>query len=256
VNDTLPDSATALIVAAHSGQGAVAVLLLERGADPNNGDIGYTALHAAVLRGDLTLVKALLAHGAKPNVLVTKAMSTRRANGHDFLLLSPLIGATPYLLAAQYLEVEIMAALAAGGADTRLAKKDGMTPLMMAVGMQPLANDLSPGQTNRRGQRALDGNKIEDESQVLKGVAAALDLGSDINVTTLQGDTALHGAAAQGYNQVIQLLADRGALLSLKNKRGQTPLQVAVRGSGRGAVSGDADVHPQTVELLRKLGAE
>jgi uncharacterized protein len=256
VNDTLPDSTTALIDAAHSGQGAVAALLLERGADPNNGDIGYTALHAAVLRGDLTLVKALLAHGAKPNGVVTKAMSTRRANGHDFLLLSALIGATPYLLAAQYLEVEIMRALAAGGADTRLAKKDGMTPLMMAVGMQPLANDLSPGQTNRRGQRALDGNKIEDESQVLKGVAAALDLGSDINVTTLQGDTALHGAAAQGYNQVIQLLADRGALLSVKNKRGQTPLQVAVRGSGRGVVDGDADVHPQTADLLRKLGAE
>ena len=49
-----------------------------------------------------------------------------------------------------------------------------------------------------------------------------------INAVTSQGDTALHGAAAEGYNRVIQLLADRGALLSVKNKRGQTPLQVAL----------------------------
>ena len=188
-------------------------------------------------------------------------MSTRRANGHDFLLLNTLVGATPYLLAAQYLEGEIMRVLAAAGADTRLPKHDGMTPLMMAVGMQPLVNDLSPGQTNRRGQRALDGNKLEDEGMVLEGVTAALDLGSDINAITPQGDTALHGAAAEGYNRVIQLLADRGASLSVKNKRGQTPLQVAMAGGGRTRAGADVapagpDTHQQTVELLRKLGAE
>ena len=261
VNDVLPDGTTALIDAAHSGQGAVAELLLEKGADPNNGDIGYTALHAAVLRGDLGLVKALLAHGAKPNAVVTKGMSTRRANGHDYLLLKALIGGTPYLLAAQYLEVEMMRALAGAGADTRLAKQDGMTPLMMAVGMQPVANDLSPGQTNRRGHRVLDGAKVEDESQVLQGVTAALDLGSDINAVTSQGDTALHGAAAEGYNRVIQLLADRGALLSVKNKRGQTPLQVAMSGGGRNRAAADdvaaaPNLNSQTIALLRKLGAE
>src|SRR5205814_2988863 len=129
VNDVLPDRTTALIEAAHSGHGAVAALLLDRGADANNADIGYTALHAAVLRGDLPLVKVLLAHRARPNAVVTEGMPTRRANGHDYLILAPLIGATPYLLAAQYLEVDIMRVLAAAGADTRLAKKDGMTPL-------------------------------------------------------------------------------------------------------------------------------
>jgi len=36
-------------------------------------DVGYTALHAAVLRGDLELVKTLLAYGANPNARITKA---------------------------------------------------------------------------------------------------------------------------------------------------------------------------------------
>ena len=46
-------------------------LLLAKGANPNLAGSGYTALHAAVLRGDLTLVKALLAHGANPSAHVT-----------------------------------------------------------------------------------------------------------------------------------------------------------------------------------------
>jgi ankyrin repeat protein len=261
VNDTLPDGTTALVEAAHSGQSAVAALLLDRGADPNNADIGYTALHAAVLRGDLTLVKALLAHGANPNAVMTKAMSTRRANGHDYLLLAPFIGATPYLLASQYLEVEIMRALAAASADTRLTKRDGMSPLMMAVGMQSPAADLTPGQTNRRGQRVLDGAKVEDEGLVLQAVTTALDLGSDINSVSSQGDTALHGAATQGYDRVIRLLVDRGAVLSVKNKLGQTPLQAAQRLGSRERVAADGadagpDTHQQTVDLLRQLGAQ
>ena len=67
VNDALPDGMSALVLAAHSGNGDVAILLLDKGADPNAAGIGYTALHAAALRDDLSLVKALLAHGADPN---------------------------------------------------------------------------------------------------------------------------------------------------------------------------------------------
>jgi ankyrin repeat protein len=136
-----------------------------------------------------------------------------------------------------------------------------MSPLMMAVGMQPPAGDLTPGQTNRRGHRVLDGATVEDESLVLQAVTTALDLGSDINSVSSQGDTALHGAATQGYNRVIRLLAGRGALLSVKNKLGQTPLQAAVRVGGRERVAAEVanvgpDARQQTVDLLRQLGAQ
>jgi uncharacterized protein len=249
-NEALPDGASALIVAAHSGHGGVGALLLQHGADPNAAAIGYTPLHAAVLRGDLTLVKGLLKHGANPNRPITRGTPSRRANGHQFELLGPLVGATPYVQAAQYLEIDIMRALAAGGADTRLAKADGTTPLMLSVGM------LASPAVNRRSHRVLDGARVEEESDVLPAVAAVLDLGSDINAVNQQGDTALHFAASQGFSRIVQLLTEKGSDLNVRNKRGQTPLTAAISAAQlRGTDPAAAAPFEATIQLLRKLGA-
>jgi ankyrin len=251
VNDALPNGTSALVEAAHSGQQAVGVLLLEKGADPNAAAAGYTALHAAVLRSGLDLVKALLAHGANPNAQITQGTPVRR-NSEDFELPATLVGATPYLLAAKFLEVDIMRALAAGGADPRLAMKTGATPLMAAAGLGAGA------QSDRRGLSVLDGGKVEDEARVLDATKVAFELGGDVNAVSQAGDTALHGAAALGYNTVVQFLADHGAQLNLKNKRGQTALSAILGRRGEGATAADrANQSPRqsTVDLLRKLGA-
>jgi uncharacterized protein len=235
VNDAMPDGTSALVLAAHSGNGAVA-------------SIGYTALHAAVLRGDLATVKRLIAHKANVNAAITKGTPVRR-NSQDFELPKTLIGATPYLLAAKFLEVDIMRALAAAGADTRMAMKDGTTPLMAASGMGIVApaQDEKRG-TDRRGLAILDGGKAEPESQVLDAVAAALSLGSDINAPNPAGDTALHIASAQGYDTVVKLLIETGADLNARNKRGLTPL---------GALLGRSSASRQsTIALLRSRGAQ
>jgi len=245
VNDALPDGASALVVAAHSGNSAVAKVLLDKGADANAAAIGYTALHAAVLRSDLDLVKALLAHRADPNAQMTKGTPMRR-NSQDFELPRILIGATPYLLAAKFLEADIMRALAAAGADTRLAMKDGATPLMAAAGMGITApvQDEKRG-TDRRGLAILDGGKVEPDSQVLEAISAALALGSDINAVNPAGDTALHIAAAQGYGEVVKLLASQGADLNVRNAKGLTPLAAVATRAGRKSMA----------DLLRSLGA-
>src|SRR5262249_32399310 len=73
IEATAPPGTAPLAMAAHSDQGALAAFLLDRGANPNADGAGYTALHAAVLRGNLPLLKALLAHGANPNARQTKA---------------------------------------------------------------------------------------------------------------------------------------------------------------------------------------
>ena len=52
-------------------------------------------------------MKALLAHGADPNMRMTKGTPMRR-DTTDFNLPATLIGSTPYLLAARFLEPEIM----------------------------------------------------------------------------------------------------------------------------------------------------
>ena len=133
----------------------------------------------------------------------------------------------------------------------------------------------SGNNSTRRGIAVIDGGVVEPESQVLPAVATAVELGADVNGTNSAGDTALHVAAGRGYNSVVQLLADKGAQLSVKNKRGVTPLgallATAAGGRRRGAaitaaaIADDNDApepatrepnHPQTVALLKKLGAE
>lgn len=218
-NDSLPDGTSALVLAAHSGQGSVAAVLLDKGADPNGIGSGYTALHAAVLRSDLNLVKALLAHGADPNIRMTKGTPTRR-DTMDFNLLAPLIGSTPYLLAAKFLEPEIMQILVAGGADPKMTMPKGATALMLAAGMD------SDTAESRRGIAVIDFGRVETDDQVLPAVTAAYNLGGDINAANHAGDTALHAAVTHRYESVIRFLADRMADVNAKNKDGLTPLAV------------------------------
>jgi ankyrin len=263
-NDALPDGTSALVLAAHSGHGDVAALLLDKGADPNAFGTGYAALHAAVLRSDVSLVKALLAHKATPDIRMTKGTPVRR-DTTDFNLPATLIGSTPYLLAARFLEPEIMRALAAAGADVKLTMQNGATALMLASGIGSSRNE------SRRGIAVIDFGKVEPESRVLEAVAAAVSLGADVNAANQAGDTALHSAAAQGYDTVVQFLADHGAQLNVKNKRGLTPLAALLappargRGAAAAAAANGADLtgidapsetaHQSTVALLRKLGA-
>jgi len=225
-NDSLPDGTSALVLAAHSGQRNVAAVLLEKGADSNALGSGYTALHAAVLRSDLGLVKDLLAHKADPNIRMTKGTPTRR-DTTDFNLLAPLIGSTPYLLAAKFLEPEIMQTLIAGGADSKMTMPNGATALMLAAGMD------SDTAESRRGIALIDFGKVETSDQVLPAVTAAYNLSGDINAANHAGDTALHAAVTHRYESVIRFLADHSADLNAKNKGGLTPLAVLMsRGKG------------------------
>ena len=261
-NDAQPDGVSALVLAAHSGNGAVGAVLLEQGADPNAFGSGYSALHAAILRSDLNLVKALLGRGANPNVRIAKGTPMRR-DTTDWNLPATLIGSTPYLLAARFLEPAIMSTLVAAGADSGATLPNGADAVMLAAGMG------SNRTASRRGIETIDFGKVEPESRVREAVAAAVALRGDVKAASQTGDTALHVAAALGHDTVVQFLAERGASLTVKNRRGFTPLMAAMFGStvgrGRSAAPAGADslgfeppvelAHPTTVVLLKKLGA-
>jgi hypothetical protein len=197
---------------------------------------------------------------------MTKGTPLRRETT-DFNLPQTLVGTPPYLLAARFLEPEILRALGAGGADVKATTANGTTALMLAVGMGIGRN------ADRRGISVTNFGKPEPESRILETVRAALDVDPDANAANRAGDTALHAAAQNGFDTVIQYLVDHGAQVNAKNARGQTPLAVATqrggrggRGGARGAAAAAADQSgdeprvaappaSSTVALLRKLGA-
>ncbi len=254
VNETGSDGNAPLVVAAFSGHGGFVSWLLDEGADPNTAGAGYTALHTAVLRSDSQTVGTLLAHGADPNVPMTKGSPVRR-NGSQWGLSSAWAGATPLVLAASYLELDIMRVLVSGGASLTPTLPDGTTPLLVAAGIT----------IERRLNRPLDhvdtttdiGDDCCDrpEDGILEALEVLLDSGADVNEANQAGDTAMHAAASGGLTSVIQLLADRGAKLNVKNEAGETPLALT---SPREGQRWDDRVSPQLQkagELLRELGA-
>ena len=272
VHDTTADGNTALAIAAHSGHASLAVFLLERGADPNAAPLGYTPLHAAVLRGTLRdrgvrnedpraglpLARALLAHGADPDARLRRGTPVRRWS-HDFAFMDRWVGATPFWLAAHFLEVEMMHVLAEAGADPRAPSRDGTTPLMAAAGFGYNRGGGSAFLRDRRDfssynpvESAALGSTIPpaEERLAREAVAAALHLGARVRAANDAGDTALHAAASHGMNTVIELLAARGADVRAANRRGQTPLDVAVYSEG---IAGDRFVRESTAELLQSL---
>ena len=231
VNEAAPTGESALVISSFSDQGEVAVFLVERGADPNDLGAGYAALHTAVVRGDLKLVKALCAHGADPNIRLTKGSSQRRQS-YWYALSERWAGATPFWMAAKFAEVDIMRALADNGADARLSTDDGITPLMVIAGI-----GFRPGSVglNRRDQGiGPDAARLlaaATEQPTWEGTKLALELGSDVNATNDSGDTAAHGAARLGFSSVVKLLAEHGADLDIKNGRGGTVQEMMSRDS-------------------------
>ena len=246
VDDVAPNGASALAIAALAGHSAFAAMLLDQGADPNLSGAGFTALHVAVVSGDVVLVRQLLARGADLNARLARGTPTRR-DGPELALDKRMAGATPFVLAARYLEVDVMRGLAASGADPRLAMKDGTTALVAAGA----------------GGDATAAKRAKRESLTLEAMKIALELEADPNKANQAGDTALHGAASQGFDSVIRLLAAHGAGLSPKNRKNQTPLAIVLAGRPlpKGAFSLDEFLarpdfdRPRTANLLRQLGA-
>jgi ankyrin repeat protein len=253
---TDPDGVTPLLSALLSAHFDTAKYLLEQGANPNKWDFwGRTPLYLAVDfntlphggRPDrpslddtsgLEMIDLLLAAGANPNAqlkLFPPYRSLRMDRGADTTI---DIGSTPLLRAARGADVPAIERLAAKGALVDLPQREGITPLMVAVGAGASSIDT-------RG-------KFRTELGALETADALLAVGADLNVRDERGRTALHYAAAAGYTDVVALLVERGADVRAADTDGVTPLDAAngkMRGRGRNA----GIVHPGTVTMLEGL---
>jgi cytohesin len=268
VNDTAPNGMSALLIATYSDHLEIARYLLEQGADPNAAEVGFAPLHAAVLRGNLTLVETLLAHRANPNVPITKPNGARRQSA-DFAFGNTLVGAMPLYLAAKFAEIPILRALAAGGADLTFKMPDGSTPMMAAMDtpktdsgeVEGLGRDRRDRYVFFRLARTTSPDDVkpkspeEEEADVLEMVKFLSAGGVDLNAANSTGDTAMHVAAAEGLNRVIEFLVSRKVDINSKNGRQQTPLDLAL--APRRNRGGDSlGFREETAALLRSLGGE
>lgn len=241
-----PRSGTsALLLAVENGHFQLAAKLLDAGADANDARCGFTALHALTwvrkpIRGDgdppprgsgamnsLDLVRDLVAHGADLNSRYGEFKGgVGRLNYTD---------ATPFLLAAESGDVELLRLLLELGADPGLCNVDHCTPLLAATGVGVLSDgDESAG--------------TEDEA--IETVHLLLELGADINAVDDQGNSVMHGAAYTSWFKLIPLLAERGAdqaIWNRKNRLGWTPLQIA-----QGHRPGNFRPSLETVEAIQR----
>jgi ankyrin repeat protein len=258
INATNPNGFSPILLAIINSHYDVAAFLLDHGADANIADeTGRTPLYAAVdmhtlpesnlpwpseLNNQLTsmdLINSLLAHGANVNAQLKKQQPYRSKvdRGADTMLGT---GTTPLLRAAKAGDTEVVQALLAKGADPKLSDRPGITPLMAAAGLGTKEEDT----TGRK----------KTEAEAIASIKLCLDAGADVNAADIQGDTALHGAAQKGYDQVVQFLVEHGAKLDLKDKKGRTALDAANGLMGNGGFDGTRrDVHETTAALLRKL---
>ena len=208
---------SATTLAAHSNHADVVETLLGSGADPNAANSGYTALHAAILRGNETAVRSLLHHGADANIPLL-APSPIRRQSRDYHFHNALVGAAPLWLSARFLHPGIMRALVESGADPHFIhspaywrgqppvsawQEDGsITTLMAAVGM------------GARGIRGFETPEaFEREAVVLEAVRIAAGLAVSLDNRDAFGVTAVQAAESMGYDSVVEFLVERGAAL-------------------------------------------
>ncbi|MBN1238138.1 MAG: ankyrin repeat domain-containing protein [Gammaproteobacteria bacterium] len=278
-----PDGTSALNMAVVNAYYEVASVLVARGADPNLPDPRGSPLHTiAWLREpgatgnaavgaeadapprpvgrvtSLELARQLLDAGADPNVRIDwqeprfSKIAGMAKNPPGLTLGRHLLtynGATAFYVAAKNGDAPLMRILAEGGADPTIPNRFGVTPLMVAAGLDTWEGETPGPHTG------------VTEAERLEAVQLAVELGNDVNARAdfgnyeMEGDpeytllyyphnvdqladlgvgdprwddsTALHGSIISGQPSITRYLVEQGADVDAKNALGWTPLMMA-----------------------------
>jgi ankyrin repeat protein len=239
-----------LRTAVHYGCTALAVRLLERGADPRVTDSERrTVMQAAAYAGDATVLRALIDAGVAPDIFAAVALGdpehVRRLCANDRRILEHRMCAyqnvtiTPLHLAARLDDAAMVALLLDLGADPSPTDEQGRTPIDLALhaGKRNAYSQLEArGAAANADLLAMVGDPERAErmaklhSALVDGDVATVERALDADPSLVNqrlpdvwgtggtfGAAPLHWAAMFGHIEIARLLRDRGASLSLRD---------------------------------------
>jgi hypothetical protein len=185
----------------------------------------------------LDVARHLLARGANPDIQLKLRPPYRNYvfdRGGDQVLST---GATPLVRAAKGGDVEAVRLLIEYKANVELANDEGITPLMVAAGMGHGANPT-------RG-------RFKTDAQAAECARLLIEAGAKVNGKARNQRTALHAAAAHGWDDTVLLLASQGADLEAPDARGLRPIDHAAGRYDRAFLEPEPTPYEGTMKLLR-----
>nr|WKF45146.1 B-cell lymphoma 3 protein isoform X2 [Epinephelus akaara] len=215
------DGDTALHIAVVQGELAIVrkliqlLLLARRSLDVYN-NLRQTPLHLAVITQQANMVEALLREGADPAALDRN-------------------GQTALHLCCEYEQRDCLSVLLSSSSSStclEIRNYEGLSPLHLAVlrGHKDLAKMLLDAGADinamdiKSGQSPLM-HAVESNSADM--VHFLIESGCDVNSQSYSRNTALHSACGRGQVDTVRLLLKSGADSSLKNYHNDTPVMVA-----------------------------
>lgn len=239
VGVTDEDGRTPLAIAVENGNSAVAKMILQRGANPNDCSSGTPVLAQAARDGNVDIVALLMERAANVTHVDEEGYAPihlAAIEGHLAVLKKLLLkqdpdsvkdhpsGWTPAILAASAGHADILECLAENGFDFKQADDNGLTPLLAAAtyGYANVADVL-------------------------------IRAGADVNETTKYGYTPLLLAAENGQMDVFQFLIAKGAKMEVSTAVEMSAFMLAAKGGNAGIVElilerGEFDIAQQDVD--------
>lgn len=217
-----------LLEAASRGDFEEVKRMLDYGADPNlANDDGLTALHQACIDECDDIAELLVEHGAN-------------IDAEDRELWTPLHAS------AACGNVSMVEYLVDHGASVVAINADGNLPVDLVEDDEDLRNYL----LQEMDKHGFDESKIDElvqlrEQQMFDDIKDAIEKKRDLEIKNMEGATALHIAAANAYEEVLEFLLDNDADVDVEDKDGWRPIHAA-------ACWGNE----KSIELLVQHGAE
>ncbi|KAA8591712.1 B-cell lymphoma 3 protein homolog [Etheostoma spectabile] len=215
------DGDTALHIAVVQGELAIVCRLIQlllwahRGLDVYN-NLRQTPLHLAVITQQANMVEALLRDGADPAALDRN-------------------GQTALHLCCEYDQRDCLSIVLSRSSSSiclEIRNYDGLSPLHLAVlrGHRDLAKMLLDAGADINAMDIKSGQSPlmhAVESNNADMVHFLIESGCDVNSQSYSGNTALHSACGRGQVDTVRLLLKSGADSSIKNYHNDTPVMVA-----------------------------